>query len=73
MIGNDVIKRVNSFKMLGVWIQDNLKWNTHIEEITKKANKRLFISGNVAEQIYRLKWASHVMKQKLNLYWNIRP
>ena len=42
MIGNDVIERVNSFKLLGVWIQDNLKWNTHIEEITKKANKRLF-------------------------------
>ena len=41
MIGNDVIERVNSFKLLGVWIQDNLKWNTRIEEITKKANKRL--------------------------------
>ena len=42
MIGNDVIERVNSFKLLGVWIQDNFKWNTHIEEFTKKANKRLF-------------------------------
>ena len=42
MIGNNVIERVNSFKLLGVWIQDNLEWSTHIEEITKKANKRLF-------------------------------
>ena len=25
MIGNNVIERVNSFKLLGVWIQDNLK------------------------------------------------
>ena len=41
-IGNDVIERVKSFKLLGVWIQDNLKWNTHIEEITKLASKRLF-------------------------------
>ena len=72
MIGNDEIERTNSFKLLGVWIQDNLKWNTHIEEITKKANKRLFFSWNVAEKIYRLKWTLHVMKQKLDLYWNMR-
>ncbi|CAB4012084.1 RNA-directed DNA polymerase from mobile element jockey [Paramuricea clavata] len=41
-IGNDTIERVNSFKLLGLWINNTLKWNTHIEEITKKANKRLF-------------------------------
>ncbi|CAB4045996.1 RNA-directed DNA polymerase from mobile element jockey, partial [Paramuricea clavata] len=41
-IGDDTIERVNTFKLLGLWINDTLKWNTHIEEITKKANKRLF-------------------------------
>ena len=32
-----MIERFCSFKMLGVWHQDNLKWNTHIEKIAKKA------------------------------------
>jgi hypothetical protein len=42
VIGNDTIERVNSFKLLGLWVNNTLKWNTHIEETTKKANKRLF-------------------------------
>ena len=41
-IGNEPIERVNFFKLLGVSIQNNLKWNAHVEEITRKANKRLF-------------------------------
>ena len=36
------IERVNAFKQ-GVMHQDNLKWNSHVEQyITKKASKRLF-------------------------------
>ena len=30
------------FKLLGVSVQNILKWNAHVEEITRKANKRLF-------------------------------
>ena len=42
-LGNNVIERVASFKLLGVWHQNNLhEWTRHIEEITKKANKRLY-------------------------------
>ena len=41
-IGNEPIERVNVFKLLGVSIQNNLKWNAHVEEIIRKANKRLF-------------------------------
>ena len=36
------IERVKVAKLLGVMISDDLKWNTHIEEIIKKANSRLF-------------------------------
>ncbi len=36
------IERVSSYKLLGVWHQDNLKWNRHAEEMVKKANKRIF-------------------------------
>ena len=42
ILGNSTIERVTSFKLLGVWHQNDLKWNQHIEEITKKANKRLY-------------------------------
>ena len=40
--GDDPIERVSAHKLLGVWYQDNLKWNRHVEEMVKKANKRLF-------------------------------
>ena len=39
---DEVIERVSSHKLLGVWHQDNLKWNRYVEEMVKKANKRLF-------------------------------
>ena len=41
-IGNEFIERVNVFKLLGVSFQSNLKWNAHVEEMTRKANKRLY-------------------------------
>ena len=36
-IGNEPIERVNVFKLLGVSVQNNLKWNAYVEEITRKA------------------------------------
>ena len=32
---------VPTFKLLGVWQQENLRWNHHINETVKKANQRL--------------------------------
>jgi hypothetical protein len=28
-IENNIIEKVNSYKVLGLWIDDNLKWNTN--------------------------------------------
>ena len=50
-IENKIMERVNSYKVLGLWIDDNLKWNTNTEKIIntntekiiKKAAKRLFL------------------------------
>jgi hypothetical protein len=42
-IGNDVIERVFEAKILGVTIQSDLKWNSHISNMIKKANKRLYL------------------------------
>ena len=41
LIGSVVVERVKSHKLLGVWHQNNLKWNLHVESIVKKANKCL--------------------------------
>jgi hypothetical protein len=35
-------KEVNSFKRLGLSCQNDLKWNEHVDQITCKANKRLY-------------------------------
>ena len=40
-IGNNVIERVTTYKSLGVILSSDLKWNSHIEYIVKKANKKL--------------------------------
>ena len=41
-IDSEVVERVKSHKLLGVWHQNNLKWNLHVESIVKKANKCLY-------------------------------
>lgn len=40
--GIETIERVEIFKLLGVWQQSNLKWNTHVYQIVRKASKKLF-------------------------------
>ena len=41
-IENTAIECVDSFKLLGVTIQSDMKWNIHTGTITKKASKQLF-------------------------------
>ena len=42
-IDNQQLELVTSHKVLGLVIQNNLKWNNHIESIVPKASKRLHI------------------------------
>ena len=41
-IGNHQLELVSSFKLLGVKIRHDLKWNDHMDYIYCKAAKRLF-------------------------------
>ena len=41
-VGGSVIERVVTYKLLDVYISDDLSWNVHIEHIVKKAKKRLY-------------------------------
>ena len=36
------IKRVHSYKILGVHVSDDLTWNTHIDHLLKYSNKHLY-------------------------------
>ncbi|XP_072050129.1 uncharacterized protein [Amphiura filiformis] len=43
MIGSKKLSYVNKAKVLGVYLQNDLKWESQIENMTKKANQRLFM------------------------------
>ena len=42
IIGGNVIKRANTYKILGVIMDNDLKWNCHVDYIIKKACKKLY-------------------------------
>lgn len=41
-INGQCVERLSKYKLLGVYLSDDLTWNTHIDHIVKKANSRLF-------------------------------
>ena len=43
-IDDKEIEVVNSAKLLGITISDNLTWNAHINELVKKTNKKTILS-----------------------------
>jgi hypothetical protein len=52
---------VRQAKILGVTVSDDLRWSTHVLNIIKKANKRIFF-------IVQLKGAKIPAKEILNFY-----
>ncbi len=42
-----VVPQVSSVRVLGVIFQDNLKWNSHVESVVRKANKRFYLIRNL--------------------------
>jgi hypothetical protein len=41
-VNDEEVERVNSFKLLGLSCQNDRKWNEHVDQITSKANTRLY-------------------------------
>lgn len=41
-VNRHVFERVKSYKLLGMWTDDDLKWKTNVKYLVKKASKRLF-------------------------------
>ena len=44
-IGPTKLERVAEFKLLGVYVQNDLMWNTHVSSIVSKACKRIHHLG----------------------------
>jgi hypothetical protein len=42
-VSSNPIKLVESEKILGLVVQNNLKWNLHVDNIVKKSSKRLYM------------------------------
>jgi hypothetical protein len=42
-IGDELVERVDKFKLLGMGLQNNLKWNNHVETVIQKANRQVYI------------------------------
>ena len=53
-----------TYKLLGVYISDDLSWNVHIEHIVKKANKRLYA-------LRALKKSGLIITQLVQVYCSI--
>jgi len=43
LINSCAIERVNSFKILGLWVSCDLTWDTHINKTVSKASQRLYL------------------------------
>ena len=42
VLGNNTVECVTTYKLLGIIISNDLKWNEHIDYVSKKASKRLY-------------------------------
>ena len=42
-IGDELVERVDKFKLLGMGLQNNLRWNNHVETVVQKANRQVYI------------------------------
>ena len=47
IIGGNVIKSVNTYKILGVIVDNDLKWNSRVDYIIKKACKKFYYSFKI--------------------------
>ena len=41
-IGDNKFERVSSYKLLGVYVSNNLTWNEHVDAVTKKTTKSIY-------------------------------
>ena len=50
-VDNHELERVNTYKYLGVWMDETLTWQKHIEETMKKIGSRLALFGRLRKYL----------------------
>ena len=53
-VGEDKIKESPNEKLLGIWVENNLTWSTHLSKLEKNLKHRLFSLRRLSEQIPRV-------------------
>ena len=48
-INNDTTERVATFKLLGVYFNNDLTWSNHVNYIASKAGKRIYSIGSFVQ------------------------
>ena len=48
----NLVERVEKFKLLEMGLQNNLKWNNHVETVVQKANRQVYILRDAGKPIY---------------------
>jgi len=43
IVGRNIIAHVSTFILIGIQVESNLKWNSHVDYIHAKASSRLYI------------------------------
>ena len=51
VIGSNVVERVTNYKLLGVQLSEDLKWNKHVDYIYKKACKKIIYPLRVLRRV----------------------
>ena len=51
-IKGQMLKRVRTFKLLGTWLNENLKWTDHIKELVSPCHKVLSILRKYETEIH---------------------
>ena len=42
-ISGEALPFVSVLKILGLWVQNDLKWNTHVDNLLTQSSKKLFM------------------------------
>jgi hypothetical protein len=43
-IGDELVERVDKFKLLGMGLRNNIKWNNGVETVIQKPNRQVYVS-----------------------------
>ena len=64
-IGNKLVQQVNNHKMLGIYLDSELNWQAHINNLTKRLSKNVFLLSKLKKYVdtkcLKLFFDAHVM------------